>query len=176
MFGLLEGPARGWGDPLVLGAVVGGLLLLGVFLLFERRTAQPMVPLSLFRSRTFSGINAITLLLYANLAGLGFFLPLFLIQVRGFSAAAAGAATMPLVILLTVASGWSGRLYDRTGPRLPIAGGAFITAMAFVLFIILKDSAAFWVAVTIPMTIMGDGMAIFVAPITPSVLAAAPAD
>jgi MFS family permease len=119
-------------------------------------------------------VNAITLLLYANLAGLSFFLPMFLIQVRGFSATAAGAATLPLVIFLFVASGWSGRLYDRVGPRLPIAGGAFITGVAFALFVLLAKAPGFLLAVTLPMTVMGAGMALLVAPLTTTVMAAAP--
>lgn len=174
VYGLLEGSARGWTDPLVIGAGAGGVLALVAFIVLEGRSRHPMVPLQLFRSRVFSGINAITLLLYANLAGLGFFLPMFLIQVRGFSATAAGAASLPMVILLFIASGWSGRLYDRVGPRLPIASGAFITGAAFALFVLLADAPGFLLAVTLPMTVMGAGMALLVAPLTTTVMAAAP--
>lgn len=174
LFALLEGPARGWSDPLIVAAALAGALLLVGFVLFEKRTRHPMVPLGLFKSPVFSGINAVTLLLYANLAGLGFFLPLFLIQVKGFSATAAGAASLPMVILLFVASSWSGRLYDRVGPRLPVAGGALVTAAALLLFQLLARSGNFLIAVTVPMTVMGAGMALLVAPLTTTVMAAAP--
>lgn len=174
VYSLLEAPARSWGDPVVAAAGLGGLALLAAFLVFEGRTEEPMVPLRLFRSRVFSGINVVTLLLYANLAGLMFFLPMFLIQVRGFSATAAGAAGLPLVLLLLVASGWSGQLYDRIGPRVPVGGGALLTAAAFALFVALGKAPSFLVAVTLPMTVMGAGMALLVAPLTTTVMAAAP--
>lgn len=174
VYALLEAPARSWGDPLIIAAGLGGTALLLAFVFAEARSSSPMVPLGLFRSRVFSGINLVTLLLYANLAGLSFFLPMYLIQVRGFSAAAAGAAGLPLVILLFLASSWSGRLYDRVGPRAPIAGGALLTALAFVLFVVLGGAPNFLISVTLPMTVMGAGMALLVAPLTTTVMAAVP--
>lgn len=174
IYALLEGTVRGWADPVIGTTGALGVLLLAAFIAFEGRTEHPMVPLELFRSRVFSGINAVTLLLYLNLAGLGFFLPLFLIQVRGFSATAAGAASLPMVALLFLASGWSGRLHDRVGPKLPVAAGALVTAAALLLFVVLADAPGFLVAVTVPMTVMGAGMALLVAPLTTTVMAAAP--
>lgn len=174
IYALLESSVRGWADPTVAGAGVAGLLLIAAFLLVEARSKAPMVPLGLFASKAFSGINAVTLLLYANLAGLTFFLPLFLIQVRGFSATAAGAAGLPLVLLLLFLSGWSGGLYDRIGPRVPISVGAITTAIALGLFALLRDAPNFLVAVTLPMTVMGLGMALLVAPLTTTVMASAP--
>lgn len=174
VYALLEASARSWTDPVIVVTGLGGLALLAAFVLVEARSAGPMVPLELFRSRVFSGINVITLLLYANLAGLMFFLPMFLIQVRGFSATAAGAAGLPLVLLLLVASSWSGRLYDRVGPRAPVGGGALLTAAALVMFVTLGDAPTFLAAVTVPMIVMGAGMALLVAPLTTTVMAAAP--
>lgn len=174
IYALLEASTRTWSDPTVFGALIIGVLALAAFVVAEARLEEPMVPLRLFKSRVFAGINVVTLLLYANLAGLGFFLPLFLIQVRGFAATSAGAASLPLVILLFLASGWSGRLYDRVGPRLPIGAGALLTAAALMLFVLLGDAPSFLVAVTLPMTVMGAGMALLVAPLTTTVMAAVP--
>ncbi len=174
IYALLEASSRGWADPTVIAALVIGVVALAGFVFAEARLEQPMVPLRLFKSRVFAGINVVTLLLYANLAGLGFFLPLYLIQVRGFAATAAGAASLPMVVLLFLASGWSGRLYDRVGPRLPIGVGALLTAAALMLFVILGDAPSFLVTVTLPMTVMGAGMALLVAPLTTTVMAAVP--
>jgi len=174
VYALLEGPGLGWTSLSVLVPGSGGAVLLVGFVLYEAHSPNALVPLSLFRSRVFSGINGVTLLLYANLAGLSFFLPMFLIQVRGFSATAAGAASLPLAILLFVASGWSGQLYDRVGPRMPITVGALMTGVAFLLFVLLGEAAGFLVAVTLPMTVMGAGMALVVAPLTTTVMAGAP--
>lgn len=174
VYALLQSSESGWSDPLVAGSGATGVLLLLAFVLWEGRSRAPMVPLTLFRSGAFSGINVVTLLVYGNLAGLSFFLPLYLIQVQGFSAAAAGAASLPMVILLFLLSSWAGKLYDRVGPRLPVAGGALITAASLALFLLVGDSTNYLLSVTLPFTLMGLGMAILVAPLTTTVMAAVP--
>lgn len=103
-YGLIESSNRTFTDPLVLGALLAGGLLLALFTLVEARRSRPMVPLSLFRSSTFSGANGLTLLLYTALGGLLFFLPMNLIQVYGYSATAAGAALLPFSLLMAVLS------------------------------------------------------------------------
>lgn len=170
-YGLLEAPSPGGAGALALGAGAVGVLLLALFVAWEARAPSPMVPLELFRSEAFSGINLVTLLVYANLAALTFFLPMYLIQVRGYSATAAGAATLPMVALLLLASSWAGELYDRVGPRLPIGVGSLITALAFGAFVFLGEAGNYLIAVTLPMTIMGAGMALIVAPLTTTVMA-----
>jgi predicted MFS family arabinose efflux permease len=130
-----------------------------------------MMPLALFASPTFSGVNLLTLLLYAALGGAFFFLPFLLIQVHGFSATLAGAAFLPFTIIMAVLSRWSGGLIDRFGARLPLIVGPAITAAGFVL---LPMAGGSYAALFIPMIVLGFGMAITVAPLTTSVINAVP--
>ncbi len=171
VFALLESSARGAGDALVLTAGSAGVMFLGLFLLVEARSKSPLLPLRLFRSRVFSGVNVITLLIYAVLAGLFFFLPMFLIQVHGYSATAAGAASLPFVALLFLLSSWSGGLYDRLGPRLPLMVGSLVVAASAAMFALLGANDNYLIAVTLPMTVLGFGMALVVAPLTTTVMA-----
>ena len=127
-YGLISAPSLGWSDPAVLVSLLAGLLLLAAFLWQEARSRAPMLPLELFRSRTFSLVNVLTLLLYAALGGALFFLPFALIQVQGFSAVLAGTAFLPFTLIMALLSRWSGGLLDRygqngfwsLGPRLPL--------------------------------------------------------
>ncbi|MFZ0719909.1 MAG: MFS transporter, partial [Xanthobacteraceae bacterium] len=122
-YGLIALPSSGWRDPIVLASLLGGAVLLAAFLFVERASAAPMLPLGLFQSRTFSAVNLLTLLLYAALGGLWFFLPFALIQVHGYPAALAGAAFLPFTILMVALSRWAGGLLDRYGARLPLIVG-----------------------------------------------------
>ena len=103
------------------------------FVLVEGRVKSPMLPLKLFRSRNFTGANLLTLLLYFSLGGGFFFLTLNLIQVQGFSATAAGAASLPFILIMFFLSRWSGRLIERYGPRLPLAIGPVVAAAGYAL-------------------------------------------
>ena len=98
-------------------------MLLAVFVWHEGRTPAPMMPLGLFRSATFSGVNALTLLLYGALGGAMFLLPFALISVHGYSATMAGAVFLPFTAIMAVLSRWSGGLLDRFGARLPLVAG-----------------------------------------------------
>src|SRR5918999_2680029 len=129
VFGLIESQNRGFGDPLVLVTLALGALALATFVLVESRVREPMMPLSLFRSRNFSGANLLTLFLYAGLGGALYFLPFNLIQVHGYSATAAGSAFLPFVIITFVLSRWAGGLVTRYGAKLPLVIGGFRIAM-----------------------------------------------
>src|SRR5436309_711296 len=123
VYGLVESSRLGWRHPLVSGALAGGGGALFAFGAVEARSRTPMVPLALFRSRSFTGTNLLTLLLYGALGGAFFFLPLDLIQVQRYSPTAAGAASLPFVLILFLLSRWSGGLADRFGARLPLVLG-----------------------------------------------------
>ena len=172
VYGLIAASDRGWGYPRVIAPLVAGAALLGSFVLAERHNRAAMMPPELFRSRTFSGVNLLTLLLYGGLGGAFFFLPFLLIQARGYSATAAGAAYLPFTIVLGVLSRWSGGLMDRFGARAPLVIGPAITAAGFVL---LSSGNATYPSVLVSMTVLGIGMTITVAPLTTAVLNAVPA-
>jgi MFS family permease len=129
-FGLIAAPEFGLIDMKVMGPLVIGLLLLCVFIWLESHSDTPMLPLDLFKSRTFAAVNLLTLLLYGALGATFFFLPFALIQVGGYSAVRAGATFLPFTIIIGLLSRWSGGLVDRVGARLPLIIGPMITALA----------------------------------------------
>src|SRR5215470_3191535 len=172
VYGLIAAAARGWTDARVLAALAAGVFGLSLFLVAEQRSRAPMMPLELFRLRTFSGINLLTLLLYGALGGAFFFLPFLLIQARGYSATAVGVAYLPFTLVLGVLSRWSGGLVDRFGARGPLIIGPVLVAVGFAL---LGAREARYATVLIAMTVLGFGMAITIAPLTTAVLNAVPA-
>ena len=173
-FGLIALPDAGAKTVSVPAALVLGVLLLVAFIWHERRARSPLMPLDLFRSRTFSGINALTLLLYAALGGAFFLLPFDLIQVHGYSATLAGTVFLPFTIIMGVLSRWSGGLLDRVGARLPLIVGPTIAAAGFALFAASGVTSSYWVAFLLPIVVVGFGMAITVAPLTTTVINAVP--
>jgi EmrB/QacA subfamily drug resistance transporter len=175
VFGLIALPVSGWRDLGVAGSLLIGSMLLVAFVREEARSPDPMMPLELFRSRTFTGVNLLTLLLYAALGGAFFFLPFDLIQVHGYSATMAGAAFLPLTIVMAVLSRWSGGLLDRVGARLPLIVGPTIAAVGFGLLALPGPEGSYWTTFLLPITILGLGMAVSVAPLTATVLNAVPA-
>jgi hypothetical protein len=142
VFGLLESSRSGLGDPQVVAALMVGAVALAAFLIVERRSREPMMPLSLFRSRNFSAANAFTLPLYFALVGTLFYLPFDLIWVHGYSATVAGAAVLPTFMLMAFLSRYTGGLTDRYGPRLPLVVGPAIAAVGFAQFAVPGPKAA----------------------------------
>jgi MFS family permease len=173
-FGLIALPDAGAKNISVAAALVLGLFLLAAFIWHEARTRWPLMPLDLFRSRTFGGVNALTFLLYAALGGVFFLLPFDLIQVHGYSATLAGTVFLPFTIIMGVLSRWSGGLLDRVGARLPLIVGPTIAAAGFALFAASGVASSYWVAFLLPIVVVGFGMAITVAPLNTTVINAVP--
>ena len=171
VYALIEQPRRGWTPVVVVAAIVGVCALL-LFALIESQHPQPMVPLSVFRNRQFAGGNAVTFVVYAALGAVLFLLTLHLQQDLGYSALEAGAATLPITVMMLLLSSRSGALAQRIGPRLPMTIGPVVLSLAFVLFRRVAPGSHYVRVILPAVVVMGFGLVITVSPLTTAVLSA----
>src|SRR6266571_6953419 len=168
VYGLIQAGSFGLGSPIVLGTLAVGIVALIAFLLVEAHSPAPMVPLTLFRSPTFSGANLLTFLLYGALSGITYYLPFNFIQVQGYTPTFAGAAFVPFSLIMFLLSRWAGGLVNRFGAKLPLVVGFALFAVPG----ITSGPGSFWTTFFPAVVVMGLGMTITVAPLTTAVMGA----
>jgi hypothetical protein len=156
-------------------AVVGGFCLMALFAYIEHRSAEPMIPLGIFSSRAFTVANIYTLLMYAALGAALFFLPFNLINVQHYPPFAAGAALLPMILLMFFSSRWSGGMVARTGARLPLTAGAIAAGCGFAMLGFAGIGGSYWTTFFPGVVLLGIGTSTFVAPLTTTVMNSAPA-
>jgi len=155
-------------------AIAAALPAAWLFIRTEAQAQAPMMPLALFRNPDFIGANALTVLLYAALSGALFVLPYLLIEVHGYSAAAAGAAFFPFSVIMGLGSRWSGGVVERLGPRPPLIIGPSVTAVGFLILGFSGESASYWSGFLPGLIVVAIGMTVSIAPLTTTVFDSAP--
>jgi EmrB/QacA subfamily drug resistance transporter len=171
-YALIEGPDKGMTAIVIAAAVIGVGALVG-FLVTERRSPNPMMPLGIFSSRQFSAANLVTFVVYTALGGV-FFLQVAFLQISlGYSAIAAGSASLPVTALLLLLSARSGALAQRIGPKIPLTVGPMIVAAGLLLMLRIDPGDSYVGSILPAVIVFGLGLALVVAPVTATVLAAA---
>jgi EmrB/QacA subfamily drug resistance transporter len=176
VYALTDGPGFGWTSPRILLAGVAGVAAMVAFVLWERHSRHPMLPLDIFASRQFTAANLVTFVVYGALGGSLFLMPIQLQRVVGYSPLAAGVALIPITLVMLLLSARAGRLSARIGPRLPMTLGPLLMAAGFVLYTRIGPGASYLADILPGMLVFAFGLTLTVAPLTATVLAAAPAE
>ncbi|AZQ64028.1 DHA2 family efflux MFS transporter permease subunit [Flammeovirga pectinis] len=172
-YGFIESASLGFFHPIIISSVFIGCASLVLFILVQKRSRHPMMPLSLFKSSTFSGGNLLTLFVYAAMGGVLFFVPLNLIDIQGYSEVNTGLAMLPIIICIASISPLMGKYVDKNGYRKPLIVGPIIISIGYYLFSlcgITNGAEEYWTTFFLPFLILGIGMGITVAPLTTSVM------
>lgn len=169
VYALIEQAHYGWASPYIYLPLVGGLIALIYFVWHERRTPQPMLPLSLFKVRNFSVGNIATISIYAGLSIATFIISVFIQQVSGYTAVQAGLALLPITIIMFFLSSRFGALAGKYGPRLFMAVGPLLGAIGFLAMLRIDESAAYWSQLFPGVLIFGVGLSVTVAPLTSAI-------
>jgi EmrB/QacA subfamily drug resistance transporter len=167
---LTEGSGRSWSIFALVALAAGGVFLVAFVLAERRRGDKAMMPLALFGSASFIGLTLLTFLLYGALGGLFVIVPYILIEAGGYSATQAGAALLPLPVVIAVASPAAGALAAKIGPRWPLVIGPLVVAVGFLLALRIDPGTSYWLGVLPSMIVISLGMAGAVAPLTTAVL------
>lgn len=170
VYALIEAPNFGWDSPVIIGLGVGSVVLMAFFLWWQTRAAQPILPLSLFRVRTFAAGNVATLFIYGALSLNGFVLGVYLQQGAGLTATLAGLASLPMTILMIIGSSTVGALAGRHGPRAFMTIGPLTMAAGALSLLLVAEDFSYWWQVLPSMIVMGVGLTITVAPLTSAIL------
>jgi EmrB/QacA subfamily drug resistance transporter len=171
VFALIEQPNYGWTSPLIWVPLLGGIATFALFILHERRTADPMLKLELFARRNFAVANGETLVVYAGIAILFFFLVIYLQEVAGYSAVKSGLTTLPVTIMMFLLSSRFGALADRYGPRLFMGCGPLVAAAGIALLLRIGMHPSYLVDLLPALLVFAVGLTMTVAPLTATVLA-----
>jgi EmrB/QacA subfamily drug resistance transporter len=170
IYGLIEAPAHGWAAPGIYLPLGAGAIAFAAFLLYERRAPHPMLDFKLFRNRNFAMGNAATLAIYAGLTAFTFVLPVFLQQVAGYRATAAGLALLPVTVLMFLLSPVAGRLAGKHGPRWFMTFGPLLAAAGFLLMLRMRAHTAYFTEMLPGVLVFGLGLSGTVSPLTAAIL------
>lgn len=175
VYGLIDFNGGRVSAPAVV-AIATGVAALYLFIMHERRVPDPMVRCDLFASRAFTVANIYTFFLYAAIGGSLYFVPFVLINVHGYTPTAAGAALLPFIFIMVAASRWSGGLVARIGARTPLLFGAILAGIGFVAYAVPGSTGSYWTTFFPAAVLLGCGGALFVAPLTTTVMNAVPVE
>lgn len=172
-FGFLRVPVSGFGSLPAYGSILAGIALLAAFIIAERRSRHPMLPLYLFKNRTFTGANLLTFFLYAGLSGSMLFLSLNMVQMQGYSQLESGLSFLPFTLLMVFLARLAGSLADKHGPRWFLIIGPFLAGTGMLLMSLVGQTtgpSAYWSTFFPGIMVLGMGMTITVAPLTATVM------
>jgi EmrB/QacA subfamily drug resistance transporter len=175
-YGLIEGPEQGWTKPAVATMLAAGIVASAAFILVERTSSAPMLPLSVFRLRQFTVTNGVTFIVYAALGGALFLLPVQLQVADHYSPLESGVALLPLTLIMLALSARSGKLATKIGPRLQMSVGPVVVGVGLALLARVTTDSDYLSGVLPAVLVFGFGLAITVAPLTATALAAVPSE